>query len=81
MTLVERAARALCRQGEQDGGPPWDWYDEAGRERFRVRARAVLEAIREPITEGFVANMPPEARYPAEYAADLIFDAALSEGA
>lgn len=46
MTDLERLSRALCTAREQDGGPPWDWFDRKGKERITDEVSAILTELR-----------------------------------
>ena len=46
--VIERAARAICRCDEQDGGGPWDYHTAKYQEGYRERARAALAAALNP---------------------------------
>lgn len=43
--VIQTMARALCQIDEDEGGPTWNWYYEQGRDAYRKRAKAALEAL------------------------------------
>lgn len=54
--MIERVARAICTAREQNGGPPWEYweYQPGGKHvlnAFRDDARAAIAAMREPTTK------------------------------
>lgn len=54
MDMIERVARAICKDRYLDGGTDDDgWSDltEMQREDYRGNARAAIEAMREPTGE------------------------------
>lgn len=51
--MIERVAKALCDE-EWGGTQPWDRKPEGFRERYRMRARVAIQAMREP-TEAMCA--------------------------
>lgn len=66
MTLIERAARAICAvAGNPKRSPPGVIpdldrdYNDVDWERYEDHARAVLEAIREP-SEGMIGTLWPD---------------------
>ena len=49
--MIERVARAICQADEQNGGPSWEYVrslGERGVSGYFDRARAAIEAMREP---------------------------------
>src|SRR5690606_24408998 len=99
MTVIERAARALWqdRKDAGDYSPADTWEDapESDQAACRRKARAVLQAIREPMSawlahqiehghapDGYPVEMTPEytwGRISAFQATKAMIDAALTE--
>jgi hypothetical protein len=54
MTMIERVARAMAERSNGGDFSDGRWYAEEHRKLWRERARAAIEALREP-TESMVA--------------------------
>jgi hypothetical protein len=76
MTMIERVAKALYGASAEFPDHTWEAADEDTRVYWSARARAAIEAMREPTLEMFEAGRPYMVDGPHEVWREMI-DAAL----